>query len=74
VSTREPDGGGVFELTVEGALGPVMRSVLRASSVHESHACTTIRTAADCDLTGLVELLDSQGLVIEGVWVVPVES
>lgn len=68
MSKGAPQGGGVFELTVEGALGPVLRCALRPSTVEESHTCTTVRTAGDCDLTGLVELLDSNGLVIEEVW------
>jgi hypothetical protein len=67
----EPDSdGGVFELTVEGALGPVLRCALRPGRVEESHTCTTIRTVGVQNVPGLVELLDSIGLLIDGVWLV----
>jgi hypothetical protein len=68
VSGGSTQGGGVFELTVEGSLGPVLRWALRPRSVDESHTCTTIRTTARSDLPGIVELLEHNGLVIEGVW------
>ena len=66
-------GAGLFELTVAGALGPVLRCALRPNSVDEPHTTTTIRAAAHSDISGLVELLDSHGVVIEGVWLLEPE-
>lgn len=62
----------VFELTVEGEVGPVLRSALRPSCVAEGRPCTILRTtaSADTDLTDLVKLLDSEGLKIESVHIV----
>jgi hypothetical protein len=66
----QPDGAD-YELTIEGRLGPVLRWALRPSQVVDSRTCTTIRTAPDTDLTGLVEMLDRTGLRIESVWLLP---
>lgn len=64
-----PDGaGGVYEVTVEGVLGPVLGRALRLERVEVPVACTTLRTTARDDLPDLVALLESHGLVIEGVW------
>jgi hypothetical protein len=65
-------GGGSFELTVEGALGPVLRCALGASIVGESQVCATLRGTGTPDLMALVDLLDANGLLIEDVWVLPV--
>jgi hypothetical protein len=67
VSARPVGAGGVYEVAVEGALGPVLRHALRLECSERTLACTTLRAAAD-DLPGLVALLESHGLVIEGVW------
>jgi hypothetical protein len=67
VSSRA-DGAGVYEVTVEGALGPVLLRALRLDCIEGPVACTTLRTTAAEDLPGLVALLDAHGLVIEGVW------
>ena len=70
MTQRGSQGGGVFEFTVDGALGQVLRCALRPNSVDESRTCTTIRTTGDDDLPGLVERLDSFGLLIDAVWLV----
>ena len=64
----ETTGGGIFELTVDGTLGPVLRSAVRPGrSVDEPHTYTTLCAAAATDLVGLIQLLDSYGLSIESV-------
>ncbi len=60
-----------FELTITGRLGPVLRWALRPGSVVASHTCTILRMKSAKDLSELVEMLDSRGLRIEGVWVGP---
>lgn len=61
----------MFELTVEGELGPVFRSALKPRRVAEAWACTIFRTTAGAgsDLIDLVKLLDSEGLTIESIHV-----
>jgi hypothetical protein len=64
----ESPGGGIFELTVQGTLGPVLRCATRpGQSVDEPHTCTSFRATAP-DVVQLVRTLDSHGLVIESVW------
>jgi hypothetical protein len=70
VSSAEGEGG-VYEVTVDGALGPVLRRALRLDCVEGAVECTVLRATAGDDLPGLVALLESHGLVIEGVWLVP---
>lgn len=67
-------GGGVYEVTVEGALGPVMRCALRPDRADDADTCTTIRVAAEADLPGLVGMLESHGLVIQAVWLLRVRA
>ena len=68
MNARPVGAGGVYEVTVEGALGPVLRCALGLECVEVPVSCTTLRTAAADDLPALVALLESHGLVIEGVW------
>jgi hypothetical protein len=67
VGARPNRAGVVYEVTVEGALGPVLRRALRLECSEGTVASTTLRAAAG-DLPGLVALLESHGQVIEGVW------
>ena len=68
----ETRGGGIFELTIQGTLGPVLRCAVRPGRlVDEPHTCTTLRAAAP-DAVDLVQLLDSHGLSIESVSRLPV--
>jgi hypothetical protein len=66
-------GGGIFVLTVEGVLGPVLREALEPGNVDPPRTCTTIRAVAMTDLPGLVQLLDAHGLSIESVTRLPIE-
>jgi hypothetical protein len=67
----QPAPGGVFQLVIDGSLGPMLRSALRPSDIEQSRPRTTIRTATHEDLTALVGLLAEHGLVIESVRVLP---
>ncbi|HEU4947663.1 MAG TPA: hypothetical protein VFT31_10955 [Kribbella sp.] len=64
-SPREP--AAVYELTVVGALGPVLRMALEPCATASSQLQTILRTKlpADRDLVDLVALLESRGLQIE---------
>jgi hypothetical protein len=69
----EAQGGGVFVLTIEGVLGPVLRKALEPGNVGQPCTCTTIRAVATTDVPGLVRLLDAHGLSIESVTRLPIE-
>lgn len=58
----------VFELTVEGELGPVLRRALRGRAV-ERQPCTIFRVTADAGagVAELVGMLDAKGLTVEGI-------
>lgn len=71
MTSRKPTDAPQFELTIAGSLGPVLRWALQPGSVVESRTCTILRTRSAKDVSELVELLDSRGLRIEGVWVGP---
>jgi hypothetical protein len=58
----------VFELSVEGALGPVLRSALLPRTVVRSGGCTVLRAAGpDRDLVALVAELSGMNLTIDSV-------
>lgn len=60
----------LYELTVSGPIGPVLRSALRPYATAPSRACTILRTAViprDAVLD-LVLLLDRRGLDVEVVF------
>ena len=65
----EPGGGGTYELTVAGSLGPVLRGVLPASRV-ETVETTTIRLeeSAGRTLAELVALLESWGIQVQAAY------
>lgn len=71
MTSRDPTDAPQFELTIAGGLGPALRRALRPGAVVASHTCTILRTRSTKDLAELVELLNSRGLRIEGVWVGP---
>lgn len=62
---------GTYEITVVGALGPVLRAALHPLVTTASGPCTTLRTALDRrgDLADLVALLDAKGLEVTHVTV-----
>jgi hypothetical protein len=68
VTPRDPEDGVAFELTVEGELGPVLRSALRPA-VAEERPCTIFRSGrGGCsDVADLVGRLVAEGLKIESV-------
>jgi hypothetical protein len=68
MSAAEPCGT-VYELTVVGALGPVLRHALEpcGSAPPELHTVLRAGMPAHADLVDLVLLLDSTGLEIAAV-------
>ncbi len=71
MTSHESTDAPQFELTIAGGLGPALRCALKPGAVVASHTCTIVRTRSVKDLAELVELLNSHGLRIEGVWVGP---
>jgi hypothetical protein len=63
----ERPGLGVFEMSVEGPLGPLLRCALKPRVVVHSGRCTVLRVASPADLVELVELLISADLAIDSV-------
>ena len=63
---REPCQAPVYELTVVGALGPVLCSALRpyVSACSEMHTVIRADAPGDTDLVDLVRLLESRGMDI----------
>jgi hypothetical protein len=69
---RHERDGDVFELAVDGMLGPVLRSTLRPNDVDAPQSFTTIRVVSDDpDISGLVARIQARGLLIDGVWRLP---
>lgn len=68
-SRHAHSGPATYELTVEGALGPVLRHALApyatAVSEHQTVLCTGL--GEDADLVDLVLMLASRGLEISDV-------
>jgi hypothetical protein len=59
----------VFEVTVEGRLGPVFRSALHPCHVAESRLCTILVTRGKPrrDIAELVRLLEDRGVRVQDV-------
>ena len=68
MSEAGPDAEVMFELTVEGELGPVLRCALQPG-VAERQPCTIFRATADAGsgVADLVRMLDAQGLTVESI-------
>ncbi|MFD4324661.1 hypothetical protein ACFWQC_08510 [Nocardioides sp. NPDC058538] len=68
MSEAVPDDEVVFELTVEGELGPVLRCALHPDAVAR-RPCTTFRATAGAGLgvADLVGMLDAEGLTVESI-------
>jgi hypothetical protein len=68
MTPSDADDGVAFELTVEGELGPVLRSALRPA-VAEGRPCTIFRSGggACADVADLVGRLVAAGFTIESV-------
>jgi hypothetical protein len=62
-------GPGLYELTVAGAIGPVLRFALKPHKIAPTQMCTILRTraSADRDLVDLMVMLESRGLEVEDV-------
>jgi hypothetical protein len=63
----ERPGAAVFEMSVDGPLGPLLRCALKPRVVVRSGPCTVLRAASPADLVELVELLISADLAIDSV-------
>ena len=68
MSKTWPDAEVVFELTVAGELGPVLRCALQPDAV-EQQPCTVFRATAGAGLgvADLVGMLDAEGLTVESI-------
>jgi hypothetical protein len=60
----------VYELTIAGAIGPVIRSVLAPCRATPAQDCTIIRTTTrtPTDLVDLVLRLHDRGLVVDDIF------
>jgi hypothetical protein len=70
-----PDTSGratVFELTIAGEVGPVLRQAMSPHRVVRSDLCTILRARSDAvgDLEGLLLVLQQRGLTVEGMFAV----
>ncbi len=65
----DPGGGAVFELTLSGELGPVLRAAVGPHVVQPPTRSTLIRVGAttERDVAELVNQLHHRGLSIESV-------
>ena len=66
----DDDGqGAVYELTVAGSLGPVLRAALPAAAVTDL-VTTTVRAplASEAELEDLLGLLDAAGVEVQAVF------
>lgn len=63
--TREL-ASGTYEITVAGALGPVLRAAMQPLVTSASGSCTTLRTALrrKGDVADLLAVLDAKGLEV----------
>lgn len=68
--TPHPERAAVYELTVSGPIGPVVRSALWPHSAAPSQSCTILlaETARSDAVPELMLLLDRCGLDVEGVF------
>jgi hypothetical protein len=68
--TREL-ASGTYEITVVGALGPVLRAAMQPLVATASGPCTTLRAALQRrgDIADLVALLDAKGLEVTHITV-----
>jgi hypothetical protein len=59
--------GDVYELTLAGGVGPVLRKALRPFGTPHAHACTVVRAQPPpgVDLVDLLAALDAHGLQVE---------
>jgi len=62
----------VYQLTVAGVIGPVLRSALQPhqASAGETYSILLVRRSAARDVVDIVGLLSKRGLPIDGVFTV----
>ena len=73
MSEQDPQGSpAVYELTIKGGLGPVLRSALTPGGVSRSEVCTILRAseASGRDLVDLLLLIQEKGLTVEDVFAI----
>ena len=63
-----------YELTVDGRIGPVLRSALQAPGGDAAHVCVVLRAAGSDGLVALMQVLDAHGLDVRNVSRVPTRS
>ena len=56
-----------YELTVDGRIGPVLRSALRLPGGDAARVCIVVRAAGPDGLAGLMRVLDDHGLEVDHV-------
>jgi hypothetical protein len=63
--------GDVYEVTLAGVLGPVLREAFKPWNASSAHACTVVRAemSPDVGLVDLVADLDAQGFEVEVITV-----
>lgn len=61
--------GDVYELTLAGGVGPVLRKALRPFGTPHAHVCTVVRAEPPpgVDLVDLMAELDAHGLQVEAI-------
>lgn len=65
----DEQAGDLYELTIVGELGRVLRWALRPGEVLETYPCTTFVAVSDTDLATLVARLEDPGLRLESVYI-----
>ena len=70
MTTQGPlPGPAIYEFTIAGALGPVLRAALQPHDACNSQKCTIMRVErnASRDIVDLVAVLNAKGLKVEEV-------
>jgi len=72
MSADAPGGAAVFELTITGEVGPVLRQAMSPHRVVRSDICTILYARSDAvgDLEGLLLALEQRGLTVEDMFAV----
>lgn len=70
MSAEPSTGPAVYELTVKGSLGPVLRNALCPAAATVPTGCTIVRTGvgSEADVAELVRALQAKGFDVEGIF------